>query len=366
MAQFAPNAYGLYDVAGNAWEWVQRLVPPRHLRGMATAGAVARNPKGPPTGFDPAEPGQPKRVHRGGSYLCTDQYCTRYMVGNPRQGRGAHGQQPPRLSLREADQLASTWPLRRPSSTSGASRRSSSSCRRSSVKRLVDRIEALFAEEGDAAGAEFKQEPGARRLANLVDKGAVFVDCILEPRVLALVGHVLGPRFKLSSLNARAADPGEAAAQPLHADVGAVADELGLLGLQHPLHARRLHRARTGRCGRCPARTAAGACPRTLLADPRAPHPDEVLVTGRAGDVVVMNAHLWHGGTANRTHDRRLALHAFYCRSDKPQQQYQKRLAAPRDAGLASPPPPGPSWPSTTRRTTRSAEGGEGRSGFMK
>jgi len=39
-----------------------------------------------------------------------------------------------------------------------------------------------------------------------------------------------------------------------------------------------------------------------------------------------MNSHLWHGGTANRTDRRRLALHAFYCRWDKPQQQYQKGL----------------------------------------
>jgi len=39
-----------------------------------------------------------------------------------------------------------------------------------------------------------------------------------------------------------------------------------------------------------------------------------------------MNAHVWHGGTANRTAAPRLAMHAFYCRRDKPQQQYQKHL----------------------------------------
>ena len=39
-----------------------------------------------------------------------------------------------------------------------------------------------------------------------------------------------------------------------------------------------------------------------------------------------MNAHLWHGGTENQTPNSRLALHAFYCRRDKPQQQYQKQL----------------------------------------
>ena len=55
-------------------------------------------------------------------------------------------------------------------------------------------------------------------------------------------------------------------------------------------------------------------------------HPDETLITGKAGTLAVMNAHLWHGGTPNRTHRSRLALHTFYCRRDKPQQQYQKQM----------------------------------------
>jgi ectoine hydroxylase-related dioxygenase (phytanoyl-CoA dioxygenase family) len=60
-----------------------------------------------------------------------------------------------------------------------------------------------------------------------------------------------------------------------------------------------------------------------------APHPDDVLLLGKAGSIAIMNAHLWHGGTANRSASPRLALHAFYCRRDKPQQQYQKQLLRP-------------------------------------
>src|SRR5437867_2404309 len=80
---------------------------------------------------------------------------------------------------------------------------------------LRSRIDELFALEGAAAGSEFKREPGARRLANLVNKGRVFEDVILTPRVLDCMAHVLGPRFKLSSLNARSANPHTEDGQPL-------------------------------------------------------------------------------------------------------------------------------------------------------
>ena len=86
VAQFAPNGYGLYDVGGNVWEWVSDWYRPDYYSHLASTGAVAQNPRGPEDSFDPSEPGTPKRVHRGGSFLCTDQYCSRYMVGT--RGKG--------------------------------------------------------------------------------------------------------------------------------------------------------------------------------------------------------------------------------------------------------------------------------------
>jgi sulfatase modifying factor 1 len=86
VAQFPPNHYGLYDVAGNAWEWVRDWYRPDHYAGLAAMGRVVRNPRGPASSFDPSEPGVQKRVQRGGSFLCTDQYCSRYMVGT--RGKG--------------------------------------------------------------------------------------------------------------------------------------------------------------------------------------------------------------------------------------------------------------------------------------
>ena len=110
------------------------------------------------------------------------------------------------------------------------------------LARLRNRIDELFALEGASAGSEFKQEPEARRLANLVDKGEVFEEVILTPRVLECMAHLLGPRFKLSSLNARSTDPHSAMGQPLHADSGAIADRAGILRGELGLAARRLHR----------------------------------------------------------------------------------------------------------------------------
>lgn len=195
-------------------------------------------------------------------------------------------------------------------------------------ERLIERIEALFAAEGERAGSEWRQEPGARRLANLADKGDVFLEAMLAPPVRAHVAHVLGPRYKLSSLNARAAEPRGGTAQPLHVDAGAVPDERGYW-VCNALWMLDDFTADNGALRVVPGSHRSGRRPQDVLADPRAPHPNEVLVTGRAGDVVVMNSHLWHGGTANRTDGRRLALHAFYCRADKPQQQYQKALLRP-------------------------------------
>jgi formylglycine-generating enzyme len=91
VASFAPNGYGLYDVAGNVWEWVSDWYRPDYYAQLAAAGSVARNPRGPESSFDPAEPGTKKRVQRGGSFLCTDQYCTRYMVGTRGRGETSSG-----------------------------------------------------------------------------------------------------------------------------------------------------------------------------------------------------------------------------------------------------------------------------------
>jgi sulfatase modifying factor 1 len=91
VSQFAPNGYGLYDMAGNVWQWTADWYRPDYYYQLAEAGGVPRNPKGPEISFDPAEPSEKKKVHRGGSFLCTDQYCSRYMVGTRGKGEVSTG-----------------------------------------------------------------------------------------------------------------------------------------------------------------------------------------------------------------------------------------------------------------------------------
>ncbi|MEQ8791590.1 MAG: phytanoyl-CoA dioxygenase family protein [Pirellulaceae bacterium] len=190
---------------------------------------------------------------------------------------------------------------------------------------LRERVESLFQREGDRAGAEFKQEPGSRRLANLVDKGDVFRNLLARPEILPLVRHVLGPDVKLSSMNARSVNPRWDSAQPLHADMGAVADERGYW-VCNTVWLLDDFTCDNGALRAVPGSHRWGRLPQDALDDPRAAHPAETLITARAGDVLVMNAHVWHGGTANRTDRSRTAVHVFYCRRDKPQQQHQRNL----------------------------------------
>lgn len=77
VKSYMPNGYGLYDMAGNVWEWVHDLYNANYY---GKDGELSVNPTGPSAAFDPEDPGQVKHVIRGGSYMCSDEYCRGYRV----------------------------------------------------------------------------------------------------------------------------------------------------------------------------------------------------------------------------------------------------------------------------------------------
>lgn len=85
VKQYPSNSYGLYDMTGNVWEWCSDWYQPAIVK-QSSNSAIYKNPQGPTESYDPAEPGVAKKVHRGGSFLCTEQYCSRYVMGT--RGKG--------------------------------------------------------------------------------------------------------------------------------------------------------------------------------------------------------------------------------------------------------------------------------------
>ncbi|MEM8895236.1 MAG: formylglycine-generating enzyme family protein, partial [Bacteroidota bacterium] len=77
VKSYPPNGYGLYDMAGNVWEWTGDWYNVNYYEECARKGTV-NDPTGPTDSFDPQQPYMPQRAQRGGSFLCNESYCSSY------------------------------------------------------------------------------------------------------------------------------------------------------------------------------------------------------------------------------------------------------------------------------------------------
>lgn len=82
VGTYPANGYGLYDMSGNVWEWVSDWFSPTHYRERSAATDPVENPPGAAEG----DAYMGFRVQKGGSFLCTDEFCSRYRPGA--RGRG--------------------------------------------------------------------------------------------------------------------------------------------------------------------------------------------------------------------------------------------------------------------------------------
>ena len=190
------------------------------------------------------------------------------------------------------------------------------------VEALKLRQQQLLELEGDKAGTEVHQERGTDRLSDLINKGTVFHVVLSEPTVLAAIAHVLETDLKLSSLNSRNALPGQGL-QGLHADWGRL-ETPGTYQVCNSLWLLDDFTPENGATRLVPGTHRSDKTPAEVMSNPSAHHPDEILVQGQAGDVVVVNSHTWHGGTLNRTTGPRRVMHGYFCRRHQPQQLDQQ------------------------------------------
>jgi len=178
---------------------------------------------------------------------------------------------------------------------------------------LRHRLDELAKIEGNAAGSELHQEEGTVRLANLLDKDPLFEKFITTPRVLAGIIHVIGTDIQLSSLSSRAALPNGQGQQGLHTDWrGAV--ESGNYFVCNAAWLIDDYTEENGGTRVIPGSHRYGELPQDVLKDCLVDSPDQVILNGRAGSVIVFNSHLWHGGRSNRTSNLRRGVLSYFVR----------------------------------------------------
>lgn len=198
------------------------------------------------------------------------------------------------------------------------------------IGRLSDHLEQLWAAEGTDASLENYIEPGVRRLANLANKGALFRPIFAHPLVLEAMRLMMGPTVRLSMLNARDALPHAGSRQIYHCDTDhkGKPDEQGFW-VGTAVWMLDNFTAENGATRLVPKSHLTGQLPKEVMDDLFAPHPDEIILTGQRGDVLIFNGHCWHAGGANGTDAPRRAILAHYLRAGIPRPESRRQYLSP-------------------------------------
>jgi ectoine hydroxylase-related dioxygenase (phytanoyl-CoA dioxygenase family) len=196
----------------------------------------------------------------------------------------------------------------------------------SDVEVVLFRLEELWSLEGDQAGEENYIEAGVRRLANLANKGEVFRRLYAHPQILKVVEAVMGPEMRAAMVNARDVPPHTGVRMPFHmdSDKGRVRDEKGY-NAATAIWMLDEFSAASGATAFVPGSHLFGTSPRQVLADLSASHPDEIVIEGQPGDVLVFNGHCWHAGRPNQTDNHRRAVLVHYLRADVPRPENRRQ-----------------------------------------
>ena len=197
------------------------------------------------------------------------------------------------------------------------------------VAQIREALDAVYAVEKTG------QEGGPAECSYMQNKAAGFARCLPHPRVLAAISYVLEGHLKSFGIHGRPHLPG-GDQQKLHVDYNGPPAEAGKYAVCNSLWMLADFTAENGATRVIPGSHLHGKYPQDVLADPAAPHPDEVLLLGEAGTVVVWNSHLWHGTTANRSDHFRHSLTSFFCRRDDPHMVFSSALSEEAARRLSS------------------------------
>ena len=205
------------------------------------------------------------------------------------------------------------------------------------VETILARLEELWAVEGERAGEENYIEPGVRRLANLASKGELFHGLYAHAQVLEVVKDVMGLDVRVAMVNARDVPPYTGVRMPFHmdSDKGRVRDEKGYSAATAIWMLDEFSLA-SGATAFLPGSHLSGKGPKEVLTDLLASHPDELVIEGQPGDVLVFNGHCWHAGRPNETAHHRRAVLVHYLRADVPRPENRRQQLQPDQANLLS------------------------------